>query len=171
MLKLLNRNLKSVGLIPGTVIHTDETTIEQVRISLIGYDNASFFEKNIEDIDECLEYKNSKFVIWINIDGIQNSEIINKIGKHFNIHTLALEDITNPDPRPPIEEYDNYNFFVLKMLYQSEDDIFSEQISIIQNKNFVISFQEKKGDVFDIIRDRIRNYKGRIRSLGSDYLT
>lgn len=171
MYKLLNNNSKSVGLVPGTIIHTGETTMEKVRITLIGYDNASFFEKNIEDIDECLEYKNSKFVIWINIDGIHNAEIINKIGKHFNIHTLALEDIANPDQRPKIEEYDNYNFFVLKMLYQSEGDIFSEQISIIQNENFVISFQEKKGDVFDVIRDRIRNYKGRIRSLGSDYLS
>ena len=88
------------------------------------------------------------------------------------ISNLVLEDIVNTDQRPKMEDYENYLFFVLKMLYVDEktNEIHSEQISLILGNNYVISFQETIGDVFDSVRDRIRGGKGRIRKMGADYL-
>jgi magnesium transporter len=51
-----------------------------------------------------------------------------------------------------------------------EKAVDSEQVSLVVGQNFVISFQEKSGDVFEHIRDRIRTAKGRIRKMVSDYL-
>ncbi len=109
---------------------------------------------------------------WINIDGIHEVEIIEKIGSHFGFHPLMLEDIVNTGQRPKLEDSESYIFIVLKMLYFDEKagEINAEQVSLIIGSNFVISFQEKEGDVFNHIRERIRSAKGRIRKTGADYL-
>jgi len=99
-------------------------------------------------------------------------DIIEKIGTHFGIHPLVLEDIVNTGQRPKMEDFEDYIFLVVKMLTcdQSQSDMNTEQVSLLLGPNFVISFQERQGDVFDSIRDRIRNSKGRIRKEGADYL-
>jgi magnesium transporter len=111
-------------------------------------------------------------VTWINIDGLHQIEILEKIGECYGLHPLVLEDILNTDQRPKMEDYSNYIYIVLKMLDQGNksNEIATEQISLILGPNFVFSFQEKEGDVFDPIRERIRNGKGRIRKMGADYL-
>jgi len=111
-------------------------------------------------------------VTWVNIDGLHDIEIMEKIGKHFGLHPLVLEDILNTEQRPKIEDFDDYIFVVLKMLYydENEGEIRAEQISIILGSNFVLSFQERVGDIFNPLRDRIRNAKGRVRKMGPDYL-
>ena len=98
--------------------------------------------------------------------------MIEKIGRKFNLHHLVLENIIQTGQRPKIEDFDEYIFFLIKMLYYAPTGGFieEEQVSIILGKNYVISFQEKPGDVFDIIRERIRDPKYRIRKEGSDYL-
>jgi len=99
-------------------------------------------------------------------------DIIEKIGNHFNIHPLILEDIVNTGQRPKMEDFIDYIFIVLKMLYydEKENETKAEQVSLILGSNFVISFQESEGDVFDTIRKRIRSDRGRIRRMGADYL-
>ena len=99
-------------------------------------------------------------------------DIIEKIGNHFNIHPLILEDIVNTGQRPKMEDFIDYIFIVLKMLYydEKENETKAEQVSLILRSNFVISFQESEGDVFDTIRERIRSDRGRIRRMGADYL-
>jgi magnesium transporter len=111
-------------------------------------------------------------VTWINIDGLHEVDSIEKLGKHFDLHPLVLEDILNTAQRPKVEVFDSYIFVVLKMLYLSEikREIVFEQVSVVFGPNFVISFQEQKGDVFDPIRDRLENARGRIRKKGADYL-
>ena len=111
-------------------------------------------------------------VTWINIDGLHSIETIEKIGKHFELHPLILEDILNTGQRPKCEDYEKCLFMVLKMLrYNDEDNsVRSEQVSLVLGQNFVISFQEAVGDVFEQVRDRIRNAKGRIRKMAADYL-
>jgi magnesium transporter len=111
-------------------------------------------------------------VTWINIDGLHQIEILEKIGECYGLHPLVLEDILNTDQRPKMEDYGDYIYIVLKMLDQgnNSNEIVTEQISLILGPNFVFSFQEKEGDVFDPIRERIRNGKGRIRKMGGDYL-
>lgn len=109
-------------------------------------------------------------VQWINVDGIHNVELIDSIGKHFKIHPLTLEDVVNINQRPKFEDYDNYVVSIMKMIYY-DTELHAEQLSIVLMEGMVISFQEVDGgDAFDLIRNRIRQGKGRIRKMGADYL-
>lgn len=170
--KLIKKHSKSAGLPPGTLIHIGEKKAENVRITVMDYDEQKFEEKQVSSIEECFVFKSTSTVAWINIDGIHQIDIIEKIGKQFDLHPLILEDILNTGQRPKVEDYEDHLFVVLKMLrYNGEEQIVqSEQVSLVLGPNFVISFQESVGDVFEQIRDRIRNAKGRIRKAGSDYL-
>jgi magnesium transporter len=129
-------------------------------------------EKEAKEVEECFPFKDKPTVTWINIDGIQRIDVIEKIGKYFNLHPLALEDIVNTGQRPKMEDFVDYIFVVLKMLYydEKERETKAEQLSLVLGPNWVISFQENEGDVFDPIRERIRADKGRIRKMGADYL-
>ena len=163
---------KKAGSPPGTLVHIGEKKAESVRITYIDYDEQNFEEKQVTDIKDCFPFKATPTVTWINIDGIHDVDIIEKVGKHFDLHPLILEDILNTTQRPKFEDYDSHLFVVLKMLTSGGEKklVQSEQVSMVVGRNFVISFQESIGDVFEPIRDRLRNSKGRIRKMGSDYL-
>ena len=172
-MKLINRkNSKASGLPPGALVHIGEKKTENIRITFFDYNSDKFEEKEVKIIEDCFSLKKRPTVSWINIDGLHDIQVIEKIGRCFDIHPLVLEDILNTNQRPKIEDLENYIFFVLKMLFYDEKkhEIHSEQVSLILGKNFVISFQESIGDVFDNVRERIRNGKGRIRKMGPDYL-
>ena len=158
------------GLPPGTIIEVAEPNKESV-ITLFDYDAKDFREKTVQKVEECFPFKESPTVTWINVEGI-DPETIQKIGDHFDVHPLVSEDIVSLGQRPKMEDYGDHIFIVLKMIYFNEklNEIIDEQISLILGPNFVISIQEKEGDVFDPIRQRIRESKGRIRTMGADYL-
>ena len=172
MPRLIKKSAKTRGLPPGAIVHIGEKKTEKVKISVIDYSIGKFDEKEVKNVEECFPYVKKPAVTWINVDGLHEVEVIEKLGKCFDIHPLVLEDIVNTDQRPKMEDFEKYIFFVLKMLYVNDKTqmIHSEQVSLILRKNFVISFQESIGDVFDVIRERIRKGKGRIRKMGSDYL-
>jgi magnesium transporter len=172
MLKLFKKTSKKAGLPPGTLVQIEEKKTEKVKINITDYDEAQFQEKEAETVEECFPFKDKLTVTWINIDGIHQVEIIEKIGTHFGIHSLILEDIMNTGQRPKMEDFEDYIFVVVKMIYYDEKDneIKAEQVSLLLGSNFVISFQEKEGDVFDPIRERIRKAKGRITKMKADYL-
>jgi magnesium transporter len=172
MPRFIKKVSKKIGLSPGTLVHIGKKKIEKVRIRIIDYDEAQLQEKEAKTIEECFPFKEKPTVTWVNIDGLHDIEVIEKIGKHFDLHPLVLEDILNTEQRPKIEDFDDYIFVVLKMLYfdESQDEIRAEQVSIILGSNFVLSFQERVGDIFNPLRERIRNAKGRIRKMGADYL-
>lgn len=172
MPKLVKKKLKKVGLPPGTLVHIGNKRIEKVKITIIDYDEKHFQEKEVKSAEECFPYKDKSTITWINIDGVHEIKVIEEIGKHFNLHPLILEDIVDTDQRPKIKDFGNYIFIILKMLYYDEKDneMKVEQVSLVLGKNYVISFQEREGDVFDAIRERNRNNIGRIRKLGADYL-
>ena len=172
MVRFIKKTDSTRGLPPGTIVHVGEKKSDKIKISLIDYSIGKFSEKKVKNIEDCFPFKRRPSITWINIDGIHDIEIIKKIGECFEIHPLVLEDIVNTDQRPKMEDYEKYIFFVLKMLYvdKKTNEIHSEQVSIILGKNFVISFQESIGDVFDSIRERIRSGKTRIRKKGADYL-
>jgi magnesium transporter len=172
MTRFIKKLSKKIGLSPGTLVHIGKKKVEKVRITILDYDEAQFQEKEAKTIEECFPFKEKPTVTWINIDGIHDVEVIEKIGKHFDVHPLVLEDILNTGQRPKMEDFDDYIFVVLKMLYfdEEDDEIKAEQISLILGSNFVISFQERQGDIFNPLRERIRNGKGRSRKMGSDYL-
>lgn len=168
----VKKHSKKAGLPPGTLVHIGEKRTERVRITLIDYNEQDFQEKTVDNIEECFPFKGTPSITWINIDGLHKIETIEKIGRHFELHPLILEDILNTGQRPKHEDYEKHLFTVLKMLsYRDENQcIQSEQVSLILGQNVVISFQETVGDVFEQIRDRIRHARGRIRKMSADYL-
>ena len=172
MLKFNRKRTKKIGLPPGTPVYVGERKEEKVKISIIDYDEAQYQEKEVKSVEECSPFKDSPTVTWINIDGIHEVNIIEKIGKHFDLHPLIMEDIVHTEQRPKMEDFGHYVYVVLRMLYFDEEahEVKGEQVSLILGGNFVISFQEKEGDIFNPIRERIRNNKGRIRKMGADYL-
>jgi magnesium transporter len=163
---------EKMGLPPGTLVHIGERKTEEVKITIIDYDEKDVQEKEAKKVEECFSFKEKPTVTWVNIDGLQEVQTIEKIGVHFGIHPLVLEDILHTGQRPKAEDLGDYLFIVLKMFYQDErgDEMLGEQVSLLLGSNYVISFQEREGDVFSPIRARIRNSKGRIRKAGTDYL-
>ncbi len=157
---------------PGTLVHVGEQKIETIKITLMNYDQARLEEKELERIEESFAYKDEPPVSWINIDGLHEVDLIQKMGTHFNVHPLTLEDIVNTGQRPKVEDFEDYIYLVFKMLKFEETTghITSEQVSLIVGPHYVLSFQEAEGDVFSSVRQRIRQARGRIRSAGPDYL-
>ncbi len=163
---------KATGEPPGTMVHIGERKIETPKITIIEYDEENFSERVIEDIDEIKSAKDNGRVCWLNVDGIHDLELIANVGEIFDLHPLLLEDVVNTDQRPKLDDYNEYNFVVLKMLQYDEKkgELDIEQVSLILGDKWVLTLQERPGDAFDFVRDRIRNAKGRIRKKGADYL-
>src|SRR5690606_4432225 len=156
---------------PGSVIYTGEKPSKQLFIEAFDYNGEYCSYKELNNVEDAFKFKHSDSVSWINLNGLNHVGEIEKLGAHFNLHPLVLEDIVSISQRPKIDEYDDYLFIVLKMLYHDENKtIVSEQVSFILGKNYVLSFQEAEGDVFDGIREQIQHGKGRLRSQQSDYL-
>lgn len=164
-----------MGLPPGTLVHVGEERTDPVRITILDYDQDQIQEFCLTSIDQCIEFKTKPSITWINVVGVHKPDVIEKIGNCFDIHPLVLEDIVHTEQRPKMEDFDDYVFIVLRMLSSietdgGEEEIRSEQVSLIVGRGFVISFQETEGDVFDSVRDRIRKSKGKIGRKGADYL-
>ncbi len=172
MINLSDKMSKTAGLPPGTVVHVGDKSYQKPKITIIDYDEKEYNERIVDDIEDSIAYLYKKTVTWINIDGIHDTSIIERAGVVFGLHPLVLEDVVNTTQRPKFDDYDDYLFIVLKMLHccTGKDELWAEQVSIIIMKNCVITFQETEGDVFDIIRERLRTAKGRIRKAGPDYL-
>jgi len=172
MRKLIRSRSKKRGLPPGTPVYIGEKKADAVRIAVMDYDSKEFLEKHLEKVEDCFPFKDKPSVTWINVSSIHAERSVRTLGERFGLHPLVQEDILNTDHRPKMEDFADYIYLVLKMLQWDGDngEIAIEQVSLIIGSNFVISFQEREGDVFDPIRDRIRADKGRIRKMGADYL-
>ncbi len=170
--KFIKRRSEKIGLPPGTPIYTGDKKEEAIRIMVIDYDEDHFDEKEISDVGECCELKDSSSVSWINVDGIHDVDLMDSFKERFGLHPLVIEDIVHTGQRPKIEDHEEYIYVVFTMLTYDEErkEIKGEQVSVILGENFVLSFQEHPGDIFDLIRERIRSGKGRIRKMGTDYL-
>lgn len=170
--RLISSRPKQIGLPPGTLVYTGDKEKEPVKIKLIEFKQDEFIEKEIQKVEDVFSCKDNDGISWINIDGIHNLQIMEKIQNHFNIHPLAMEDILHISQRPKMEEYEDYVFIVLRMLFYDETQrvLKSEQVSLILGKNYLITFLEDEGDVFDPVRERIRKAGTKIRGNGSDFL-
>lgn len=163
--------VKHIGKVPGTLIYTGKKSDKDFQVECFDYTKDDVEETILLNIEEASNYKDTESVTWINVDGLKHTDKIEEIGKQYNLHPLVLEDIVNTTQRPKIDEYDDYLFVVLKMLYYDEkEELVIEQVSFVLGKNHVLTFQESEGDVFGTIRDRLRHNNGRIRGLKSDYL-
>jgi magnesium transporter len=176
MEKLATGLSRKAGMIPGTLVHVGDLDQHPVRITLIDYDAEHVVEREITSFDDCVEFKDTKSVTWVNIEGVHDVSIIERIGECFGLHPLIMEDVMNTEQRPKLEEYDGYMYIVVRMLYERPGDdedtmeIDSEQVSLIIGPNLLFTFLEDPGDVFDPVRKRIRENRGRVRKHGTDYL-
>jgi len=165
------RLAKSVGKAPGTQGYVGLKNREVTDIEIIDYSKDGFEVHHTSNVEDAFKFKTTDQVTWINVNGLNQSNEISKLGNYFGLHPLVLEDILNTDHRPKVDEYENYLFIVLKMLYFNKDGQFViEHISLILGDNYVLSFQELDEDIFHFIRERIENPETKIRSSKSDYL-
>lgn len=169
----LKKRSRKAGLPPGTPVHIGERKSDATRMSQLNYNEQHLEEKELTRPEECVPFEDQAQVVWINVSGLHQVEILEKLTGCFRLHPLVLEDILNTDQRPKMEDFGDYLYIVLKTLSLSGgrvEDVESEQVSLILGTNFVLSFQEKEGPLFEGIRDRLRNGKGRLRTMGPDYL-
>lgn len=172
MARFIKDRSKARGTAPGTLIHIGEQKMEKPIIQLIEYDSENLAEKELDSIEEIIECKNSDPVSWINIYGIHDLDIIKRLGEIFELNPLLMEDILNTDQQPKYFDGETYDAFILKMLRynEKENNIISEQLTLILGAHFVLTLQEQRGDVFNPVRERIRAKKVRIRLNENDYL-
>jgi len=162
---------KKAGLPPGSLVHVGRKKLENVEISIVDYTLENFEELTCKSPEECTPFKEKDSVSWINVNGLHDTQAIEKLGKIFNLHPLLLEDILNTGHRPKVEEFDECIFFTLKVLEITDTKkVISDQISFVLGDKWLISFQEKKTGLYDGLIQRVKESKGNIRKLGPDYL-
>jgi magnesium transporter len=169
---LAKRRSRKAGLPSGSVVYTGERQGGPVRISVIDFDEASFRETVVTSVEDLAPFRDRPTVTWINVDGVHDVELLEKLGESFGLHRLVMEDISNTDQRPKMEDYGDHLYVVLRMLSVGPDGgIVSEQLSLVLGGNFLLSFQEGiEGDVFSVIREHLRTGRGRVRKMRADYL-
>ncbi len=165
----MRRSGKS-GLEPGTPVYIGENRLERAQINVILYSEDKFEEHDNVDLDSLRQKKDEEGILWVNVTGVHDVEMLRQIGEIFDIHPLTIEDIANTDQRPKFEDYEGYLFCVLNMILydEKEQELALEHLSIVTSSHYIISFQEEPGDVFDGVRARLRQNKGKLRVTGSD---
>lgn len=171
-MKKVRRRSGKAGLPPGTIITVDDEDIGEHAAHLFTYNKDSLVESALTSLKDFALPDPGHSTTWINIAGLSNLELLTEVSTLFDLHPLMVEDILNFDHRPKLEEYPKNIFVVAKMLALdgSTGDVTSEQVSFVLGKGYLITFQERPGDVFQPIRERMKNGLGRIRRSGPDYL-
>jgi magnesium transporter len=163
-------SVETAGLPPGSPYYIGDVEPTLATFSLYSYDENSAVMRIPEDISELLALIDLNVVNWININGLSGGTI-EKFCTMLGIHPLVIEDILNTEHRPKLENYDDYLFLITKMITANDDgSIEYDQVSFILKGKVLISFQERPGDCFKIVRDRIMTGAGRLRKHGADYL-
>jgi magnesium transporter len=166
---MIRKRKHKIGISPGTLIAPEKADPKAVKITIIDYGPEHLKESVCEKLEETFPFAETPSITWINVEGLGDADVIKKLGEKYHLHPLALEDVLNIPQRPKFEEYESHYFIVLRMLKRGHK-VEQEQISFFLGRNFLITFQETVGDVFDPVRERIRKGKTRIRSSGPDYL-
>ena len=162
---------KTLGQAPGTVVYVGNKQASELFVDVFNYSKELFQELELKTIEEAFTYKNTDTVSWVNVNGLRHVETLKTIGSFYDLHPLLIEDIANTHQAAKLDDYDTHLFIVLKMLRLSEtQELVYEHVSLVLGKNYVLSFQEADGDVFDGIRNRLRIATTKIRTLGEDYL-
>lgn len=172
MARFIKNRGKAQGQVPGSLVFIGNQKMEKPIIQVMQYNKDYLVEKKVDSIEEAHSMLKPDNVNWINIYGLHDLDLIANLGELFNIPTMLLEDMVNTDQRPKYDDEEYFDAFILKMLHAGKEDnrIHAEQISILIGKNYVLTLQERVGDVFTPVRERIRNSKGRIRTCKNDYL-
>jgi magnesium transporter len=172
MARFLKNRRKSHGEAPGSLIFIGKQKMEKSRMRVIQYNKENLVEKELDKIEDALSFIKKSYITWVNIDGLHEVNLMEKLEKMFKLSSLALEDILNTDQRPKFFEDENNIIIILKALTYDKDSsiLHSEQISFILGEDYLITLQERVGDYFEPVRERIRKNIGKIRTSGPDYL-
>jgi magnesium transporter len=168
-----HKQKSKLGLAPGSLVFTGKQKMAQVDISVLNYSESSYLECIPKNVDEVISIiKSNKGIKWVNIDGLHDEKSIEEVCTFLGVHKLSMEDILSIGQRPKLEDYSDYLQAVIKLLSidPDEDTIEYEQLTFILKGDVLITFQEKTGDVFNSVRNRIKEGKGTVRKRGADYL-
>lgn len=171
-MQIATQRIKRQSIPSESLVYTGPKHTEDINITMIAYSEQFYQRHKIQEVGRIVPDDEVPAIRWINVDGIHDVDIVETIGLQFGIHFLVLEDILDVNQRPKYEDYGSYIYMAMKMLYLDDEEqkIVSEQISMVLFQNTLITFQERPGDIFDPIRNRIMNNKGKIRRMGADYL-
>jgi magnesium transporter len=171
MMKLFRRTRKKLGSPPGTLEFVGEKREEKVTLTVWDFDKEVVERIEPQTVEECFHYRDTPRVSWINVDGLHDTELLGKLGQHYGLHPLVLEDIAHTRQRPKVEDYGDYMYIVVRMLDYDADarKLASEQLSLVLGHGYLLTFQERRGDVFDAVRERI-NKGARQKLSNCDYL-
>jgi magnesium transporter len=172
MRRTLKTRSHKAGLPPGTAVHIGEQKTETTRIRVMHYDAAKLTERELDRIEEGAALKAPSGVTWVHVTGVHDVDLLGRLGRSFGLHPLVVEDISNTDQRPKVEEYEGYAYLVIKLLHDDTPDggTVVEQVSVVLGPDFVLSFEEAEPTVFEAVRQRLRDDRGGIRAQGADYL-
>ncbi len=163
---ILNRKKED----PNKFIFTGDSNINETDIQLFKYRKEACVEGNNISPDIIKTFEKNGDNYWLNIFGLNETETIASICEKQGIHSLVIQDILDVNQRPKFQEYEDFSFLTLKSIVPSENEMITEQISVVFGANFLISFQERKADFFEHLRVRLRENKGILRERSADYL-
>lgn len=175
MARIVKGRSQKAGLPPGTPVHIGERKVERAQVWLVHYTETQILERRLEAIEDCAALRaEGGGVTWVHVSGVHDLTLLARLGECFGLHPLVLEDISNTDQRPKLEDYHDYAYIVLKSLQDGTaaagGEVVSEQVSLILGRDFVLSFEEREPTLFEPVRERLRHNGGRIRRYGADYL-
>ena len=171
--RIMKKRTGKIGVSPGSLVHIGEVSDAIPQLSALRYHPEGVEDLSlVDDVAKLAASVTPQSVTWINLDGLHDVKLIETLGSAFTLHSLMLEDILNTDHRAKLEVGENCLFIIAKMLtlHPERDEILSEQISLIVGPGYVLSFQEKPGELFNPLRQRIHGDQGRVRKMGADYL-
>ncbi len=162
---------RAKNLTPGTVAYTGKKFTTKTELDIIDYSKKQYDRYKTNSVEDAFKYEDASHITWINVNGLSDTDAIIALGNHFDLHPLIQEDIVTTHQRPKLDEYEEYLFLVFKMLhYTRKEKLTTEHISLVMGKDYVLTFQEAEGDIFDDLRERLEQGRGRIRGAGADYL-
>ena len=166
--KKKKQHIKS-GLPPGTAVFIGEQKAETTETTVVQYNDTSINVKILRGLD--CPRANDGAVTWLDVRGLSDVSLIEHIGKTFNVHPLAVEDVLNTHQRPKWDDYDNGIFITVRALRLDEfREIITEQVSFFLEKDVLLTFQEDADDLFKVVRQRMQHGQGKMRQKRTDYL-
>jgi magnesium transporter len=168
----VGRPSRKIGMSPGSLVHVGRRYTEDVQVDVYWFGPDGRFERQtVVDVSELDAFRGRDGVLWVDVNGIHDVDIIGRIGAVFGLHPLLLEDVLNAHQRPKLEEHGEHLFIVLRMLLAGEgQEIEMEQVSVVLGARYVLTFQERSRDTFDPVRRRLAEAGSRLRQQGADFL-
>jgi magnesium transporter len=170
--RLVRRPVHTPGAPPGALTHSGPKKVDKVRLRLLEYDADWLREEELSSVTEAFPTRDTSAVGWLNVDGLHDPEVLRDLRDHFGLHLLVMEDVASVGQRAKLDDYEDSMFLSLPVLsfHKESMTVEVEQLSLILGPSWVLSFQERVGDVLEPVRERLRAAHGKIRGRGADYL-